>query len=234
MSLCTWKQWFFYPNKKPSDWIKDDSEGSVRLEFNEKLQQLRKQKDLTQEQLAEQLYVSRTAISKWESGKGYPNIESLKCIARLFSITIDELLSGDELITIAETENRTNLGNVYNIICGVLDLMLTLCIFLPLYGKPDGSFIRAVSLMEFSDTTTANLVLYWCIFIFIIGLGIAQLIFVYLEKDRGRNLAEKWSIGAEIFAICFFAAAREPYVTTLVFLLFVMKSFILIKRSRMK
>ena len=47
------------------------------MEFNEKLQILRKQKGLTQEDLAEKLYVSRTAISKWESGRGYPNIESL-------------------------------------------------------------------------------------------------------------------------------------------------------------
>ena len=62
------------------------------MEFNEKLQQLRKQKNLTQEQLAEQLFVSRTAISKWESGKGYPNIESLKNISKFFSVSIDELL----------------------------------------------------------------------------------------------------------------------------------------------
>lgn len=40
------------------------------MEFNEKLQKLRKQRGLTQEELAEKLYVSRTAISKWESGKG--------------------------------------------------------------------------------------------------------------------------------------------------------------------
>ena len=44
------------------------------MEFNEKLQELRKQRGLTQEELAERLYVSRTAISKWESGRGYPNI----------------------------------------------------------------------------------------------------------------------------------------------------------------
>jgi transcriptional regulator with XRE-family HTH domain len=74
------------------------------MEFHEKLQQLRKQNQLTQEQLAEQLYVSRTAVSKWESGKGYPNIESLKCISKLFSVTIDELLSSDELIVLAETK----------------------------------------------------------------------------------------------------------------------------------
>lgn len=54
------------------------------MEFNEKLQQLRTGKNLTQEQLAEQLYVSRTAISKWESGKGYPNIESLSVFLNSF------------------------------------------------------------------------------------------------------------------------------------------------------
>lgn len=105
------------------------------MEFNEKLQQLRTGKNLTQEQLAEQLYVSRTAISKWESGKGYPNIESLKCISKFFSVTIDELLSGEELITLAETENRSNLKKIYNYIYGILDMMAVAFIFLPLYGK---------------------------------------------------------------------------------------------------
>ena len=48
------------------------------MEFNEKLQKLRKGKKLTQEELAQDLFVSRTAISKWESGRGYPSIDSLK------------------------------------------------------------------------------------------------------------------------------------------------------------
>ena len=68
------------------------------MEFNEKLQDLRKNKGLTQEELAEALYVSRTAISKWESGRGYPNIDSLKEIAKYFSVTIDELLSSNEVL----------------------------------------------------------------------------------------------------------------------------------------
>lgn len=54
------------------------------MEFHEKLQELRKQNEMTQEELAKVLYVSRTAISKWESGRGYPNIESLKAIAGFF------------------------------------------------------------------------------------------------------------------------------------------------------
>lgn len=80
------------------------------MEFNEKLQQLRKGKEWTQEQLAEELFVSRTAISKWESGKGYPNIDSLKGISKLFSVSIDDLLSGEELISLAADENRTNIN----------------------------------------------------------------------------------------------------------------------------
>ena len=60
----------------------------VYMEFGEKIQKLRNQNKWTQEQLAEKLYVSRTAVSKWESGKGYPNIDSLKDIAKLFNKTI--------------------------------------------------------------------------------------------------------------------------------------------------
>ena len=63
------------------------------MEFNEKLQELRKRKGFTQEELAEALYVSRTAVSKWESGRGYPNIDSLKAIAKYFAVTVEELLS---------------------------------------------------------------------------------------------------------------------------------------------
>ena len=72
------------------------------MEFNEKIQHLRAQAGLTQEQLAERLFVSRVTVSKWESGRGYPNIESLKLMAKVLSISLDDLLSGDELVSIAE------------------------------------------------------------------------------------------------------------------------------------
>ena len=78
------------------------------MEFHEKLQELRKNRGLTQEELAEALYVSRTAISKWESGRGYPSIDSLKEISKYFSVTIDDLLSGEKIILIAEKENKYN------------------------------------------------------------------------------------------------------------------------------
>ena len=94
------------------------------MEFHEKLQELRKQKNLTQEELSEILFVSRTAISKWESGRGYPSIDSLKAIAEFFGVTIDELLSNRELICIVfypsfwTARGRDNSSSVFAIVTG--------------------------------------------------------------------------------------------------------------------
>ena len=69
---------------------------------------LRKSKGMTQQDVADRLGVSNKAVSKWESGRGYPSIDSLKEIANYFSVTIDELLSGEKIISIAEKENKNN------------------------------------------------------------------------------------------------------------------------------
>ena len=93
------------------------------MEFHEKLQFLRKQHGLTQEQLAEKLYVSRTAVSKWELGKGYPNIESLKQLASVLEVSIDELLSGEELMTAAQEENRSSLPCLHIYLHSIADVI---------------------------------------------------------------------------------------------------------------
>ncbi|MGN0907668.1 MAG: helix-turn-helix transcriptional regulator, partial [Bullifex sp.] len=66
------------------------------MEVGEKIRKLRSEHGLTQEQLAEKINVSRTAVSKWESGRGWPGIDSLKNLSSLFGVTIDELVSTDE------------------------------------------------------------------------------------------------------------------------------------------
>ena len=88
------------------------------MEFHEKLQALRKGRGLTQEELAQVLYVSRTAISKWESGRGYPSIDSLKEISCYFSVTIDDLLSGEKLLSIAEREKHAAMRNLCALLFG--------------------------------------------------------------------------------------------------------------------
>ena len=62
------------------------------MSFGEKLQQLRKEKGLSQEDLAYQLNVSRQAVSKWESQNGYPEMEKMILISELFQVSLDYLL----------------------------------------------------------------------------------------------------------------------------------------------
>lgn len=83
------------------------------MEFGEKLQELRKGRGLTQEELAESLFVSRTAISKWESGRGYPNIESLKEISKFFSVSIDDLFTF--ILIILPIYPKTVEGYIYSV-----------------------------------------------------------------------------------------------------------------------
>src|SRR5699024_12186332 len=68
-------------------------------------------------------------------------------------LTIDELLSGEELITLAETENRSNLKKIYSFIYGILDMMAVTFILLPLYGNLVDGYNYSVNLLSFTDTT---------------------------------------------------------------------------------
>lgn len=204
------------------------------MEFNEKLQHLRKEKSMTQEQLAEELFVSRTAISKWESGKGYPNINSLKSISKLFSISIDNLLSGEELISLAEDENRTNIKKLFSLIYGVLDLMALAFLFLPLFGQPDGEVIRAVNLFAFNDASFITRAIYFILPISMAVLGIVELAIQYFGNEKWLNAGKVISILLQAFAILIFINTRQPYATSLVFMFFMIKVILLIKGNRIK
>ena len=121
------------------------------MEFHEKLQTLRKGRGMTQEELAEAIFVSRTAVSKWESGRGYPSIDSLKALAAFFSITVDELLSTNEVLTIAQEDcerSRQAEAHLRDLIFGLLDVSLLLFLFLPLFAKRVGDAVSAVSILS--------------------------------------------------------------------------------------
>ncbi len=66
------------------------------MNFAEKLKTLRKEKNISQEQLAEKIHVSRQAITKWESGNGIPDIENILAISSLFNESLDSLLSEEK------------------------------------------------------------------------------------------------------------------------------------------
>lgn len=76
------------------------------MELSEKLVRLRKQSGMTQEELAAKIFVTRTAVSKWENGKGYPAIDSLKLLSSVYGISLDELISDDDVIAAQNAKKR--------------------------------------------------------------------------------------------------------------------------------
>lgn len=199
------------------------------MEFHEKLQELRKSRGLTQEELAEILYVSRTAISKWESARGYPSIDSLKEISKYFSVTIDDLLSGEKLISIAEKENKSNIRNMCELLFGIVDICYFLLIVLPFYPNTINGFVYSVNLITYKETTVLNLWIYWIMFLILIAAGVLKIIFMQLEVEKWQNLITGFSMGVNILAVLFLALAREAYVVSMAFLLLVIKGILILK-----
>ena len=202
------------------------------MEFHEKLQELRKSRGLTQEELAEALFISRTAISKWESGRGYPSIDSLKEISSYFSISIDDLLSGEQLIFIAEKENKSNLNRVCDLILGFVDLFSLMLIFLPLYPKPVNGYIYSVNLFEYVDGNAFIIRIYWALFISLTITGIVKILMVYFKFEKDKKAVTFISVGLSIIAVLFLAMAREPYAITVTFLLLLIKGILLYKQAK--
>ena len=204
------------------------------MEFHEKLQELRKSKGLTQEELAEALYISRTAISKWESGRGYPSIDSLKGIANYFSVTIDDLLSGEKLISIAEKENKSNIRNMCDLLYGIVDLFSFILIVLPLYPNTIDGYIYSVNLIAYTEITPLNRMIYWVMFASLITSGIVKVLLTKTKAEKSYKVLVDISMVLHIFMIIFLALTREVYAIIVAFLLLIVKGVLLLKCVRIK
>jgi len=199
------------------------------MEFNEKLQELRKQKGLTQEELAQALYVSRTAISKWESGRGYPGIDSLKAVAAFFSVTVDELLSGGEVLTIAEEDLRHREDCLRDLVFGLLDCSAALFLFLPLFGQKADGLVAAVSLLSLTQIEPYLKGLYFTALLAMAGLGMLTLALQACRRPVWTKHKRRLSLLLNGAGALLFIISRQPYGAALLFLFLAVKVLLLIK-----
>ena len=81
------------------------------MTFGEKLKEARQKAGLSQEQLSEKLHVSRSAVAKWETGKGMPDIENLMAAAQLLSVSIDYLLDEGNSFSLQSIKERIDLND---------------------------------------------------------------------------------------------------------------------------
>lgn len=199
------------------------------MEFNEKLQELRKQKGMTQEELAAAIFVSRTAVSKWESGRGYPSIESLKAIASYFSVTVDELLSQDQLLSVAEEDGKRRIKYCRDLIFGSLDISALLLLVLPLFAERGEGGALSVSLLSLA---AVNPYLKTVLMAFVITLGAFGVLTLALQNFSGQFWIKSKAILS--FAIGLVLAllltlSLHPYAAVFILLLLILKGILLVK-----
>ena len=155
------------------------------MAFGEKLQEVRKQSGMTQETFAEQLHVSRQAVSRWESGRGYPEIEKILYICHRYHTTLDALFA-DELPPVeaeeAEVEQPiagkplkrsfvdflSNLSPYDKLIGGTLIFIVLLSLMALAHSMKGGSggnmtfvWIAAIVIFGIAEAATAGLVSIW-------------------------------------------------------------------------
>ncbi len=201
------------------------------MEFNEKLQELRKSRGLTQEELAEALFVSRTAVSKWESGRGYPSLDSLKQISRFFAVSIDELICPEEIISAAEEEKKASLDKYLSLICGALDILLGLLLFLPVFGngaKKTGS----VSLFGITGLSP------WIkgMIAAVIGItvlnGLCGVVISRLDKPVWNRHRLITGLALSVLGTAVFIVTRQPYAGIICLAVLVVKGLLIGRRMK--
>lgn len=191
------------------------------MEFNEKLQELRRSRGLTQEDLARALYVSRAAVSKWESGRGYPSTDSLKALAKHFSVSIDELLSDDEILPgTGKILGREDMRHK-NTIFALLDLSTLLLLFLPFFAQHSMGTIQSLALLSLNEIPVYLKLAY---LLFIAAAVILAITSLVLRKNAHMVSMLLGTAGLLLFII-----SRQPYAAIFLLIELLIKVLMLIK-----
>lgn len=200
------------------------------MELGEKLQELRKQRGLTQEELAAALFVSRTAVSKWESGRGLPSIDSLQALSRYFGVSIDHLLSTDEVLYVAAEDVKEHEARSCDQLLSLVDCGAALLLFLPVFGQQSEAGVRSVSLLALTGISPwlrgACIALVTALTL----LGVANLALQNGRHPLWMGGKRKLSLLLGVAGALLFTSVRQPYAAALALVALVIKASMLLKR----
>ncbi len=188
------------------------------VEFGEQLRKAREEKGMTQQSLAEQLYVTRQSVSRWECGDRYPDLLTTKKISQILEVSLDDLLSGKEMKKVVERnpviENKT-VNNIMivlyaGIVFSFVVTMIDIIIRFPLQS-------------EYIDYSDMELIV-----ISVIGLVMQSVFFTYglVHSLRGSLSPKRIGIVIAIFFMCITSSTNIPkdatwQMLTLVIILFI-------------
>ena len=179
------------------------------MDFGENLKHAREQKGYTQQHLADELYVTRQAVSKWECGTRYPDLFTAKCIADILDVSIDSLVSNDEMKSFSEKQSIVQ-SRIGEQIISSLYAIVVLFSVIELSQKIIGVTTQFKSLVD--GITAQSAVFFVLQILFCISvLYLSLLAFVKSIKDK-LNPKE-----AGIIGMCFFGYYALNNITVIAF-----------------
>lgn len=199
------------------------------MTFNEKLKKLRKNKKITQEELAQKIFVTRTAVSKWESGRGYPSLDTLKNLAEFYEISIDDLISNEEIIDISKESIEKNKKQTINLLFSLLDILNFILFFLPVFGLNMEGNIVSVGLFKSNysmvEIFVDIIILSLCVF-----YGLISLIFIIADRSFNIKYSVPISLILNVLLVFSFLITREPYAGVFALGLLALKIAFILKK----
>lgn len=159
-----------------------------------------------------------------------PSIESLKAISKFFAVTLDDLLSSEELLVIAEDDHKQKEMHIRDLIYGLLDCSMALLFLLPFFGQKVNGAIQEVSLLALTEIQLYLKILYLVIVIGMTALGVLTLTlrncnYAFWIQNKSRVSLLINAIGVFLFII-----SQQPYAAVFVFAFLIIKVLMLIKR----
>ena len=182
--------------------------------------------------MAERIYVSRAAVSKWESGRGYPSIDSLKILSQFYGITVDELLSDEELLAVAEKNRLQRERGLRGMVFSALDMCAVILPFLPIFADRDGDTMRSVSLVSMVHLQP-YMKLSLLVAVLVMALyGAFTLAMRNCQAAFWMKCKSKISVALSAVAGALFILSLQPYPAVLMFALTGIKLLILLPKRR--
>lgn len=178
--------------------------GFDMVEFGEQLRRAREAKGMTQQSLAEQLYVTRQSVSRWECGDRYPDLFTTKKISQILEVSLDDLLSGKEMTKVVE-RNPVVENKAVNIIMTVLYALVVLSCLIAVFD-----IVSRIKLVPNNAMNSASINL---LVLQVLGLSIPIAAFLYGLISAVKGSFSPKRVGAVLivfFVSCIIAERNHP------------------------
>ena len=145
-------------------------------------------------------------------------------------MTIDALLSGEELLSAAEEENKEKAKNYKILVFGLLDLSLLLFFFLPFFGQKSGGEVQAVSLLSLTEISLWLKILYLVFTLVTVTYGIVSVTCNNINLNLLNGKENKISIILNTAGVFLFIISLQPYAASFLFTFLIIKVLITFKK----